>query len=94
LALALFIYAISGAELDVAGEFRPLGIPLKLKRADLIGHGLMIASVYALRFATVSWLWFWVSPRSRFGVVSDEGDRPGGALQAWTLTTPKFSQKI
>jgi hypothetical protein len=56
-ALALFIYAISGAELDLEGEFRPLGIPLQLKRANLIDNGLLIVSLYAtLRYCLLALL--------------------------------------
>ena len=54
-ALVLFVYAVSGAELDLEGDFRPLGIPLKLKRANLIGYGLLLVSVYAtLRYCLLA----------------------------------------
>lgn len=56
-ALVLFVYAIYGVELDLAGDFRPLGIPLKVTRANLLGHGLVALSTYTtLRYCLLALL--------------------------------------
>ena len=46
--LVLFTVAIAGVELQSPALISPLGIPLNLKRPDLLGVGLCIASGYAL----------------------------------------------
>ena len=45
--LILFFYAIAGVELDVAKSITPLGIPLVIKRPNLLGICLVVASIYA-----------------------------------------------
>ncbi len=46
--LVLFTVAIAGVELESPAILHPLGIPLHVKRPDVLGIGLCIASVYAL----------------------------------------------
>jgi len=45
--LVLFTVAIAGVELDSPTIIHPLGIPLHVKRPDVLGIGLCLASVYA-----------------------------------------------
>jgi len=55
--LVLFTVAIAGVELDSPATIHPLGIPLHVKRPDVLGIGLCLASVYAL---TRYWLYGFV----------------------------------
>lgn len=45
--LVLLTYALAGVELQSPTEITPLGIPLVVKRANLLGIGLVLAALYA-----------------------------------------------
>ena len=45
--VVLFTYAIAGVELKSPAEISPLGIPLVVRRPNILGIGLVITSVYA-----------------------------------------------
>ncbi len=45
--LVLLTYALAGVELKSPAEIAPLGIPLVVKRANLLGIGLVLAALYA-----------------------------------------------
>jgi hypothetical protein len=45
--LVLLTYALAGVELKSPAEITPLGIPLVVKRANLLGIGLVLAALYA-----------------------------------------------
>ena len=46
--LLLFIYSISGFQIDVTEKVRVFGFAILIKRQDLIGIALMIVSIYCL----------------------------------------------
>lgn len=46
--LILFTYSIAGVELETPARISPLGIPFILRRADLLGYGLLLGSLYGL----------------------------------------------
>jgi hypothetical protein len=45
--LVLFTVAIAGVELESPATIHPLGIPLHVKRPNVLGIGLCLASIYA-----------------------------------------------
>ncbi len=46
--LLLVTFSVAGVEIDSPARIAPLGIPLVLKRPDLLGIGLTLGSVYGL----------------------------------------------
>ena len=61
--LVLFTVAIAGAELQSPAVISPLGIPLHVKRPNLLGTALCVASVYA---TARYWLYAFVHKVSPF----------------------------
>jgi len=45
--IVLFTYSIAAVKLDVNAVIHPLGIPLKIEYPNIIGIGLVLASVYS-----------------------------------------------
>lgn len=46
--LVLITYSVAAVELDTGETIRPLGLPLKVNRPDLLGIGLVIASLWGM----------------------------------------------
>jgi hypothetical protein len=44
--LILLVYSIAGVQLDSPAKIAPLGIPLIIRHPELLGIGLVLASVY------------------------------------------------
>jgi len=45
--IILFTYGIAGVKLETPAHIEPLGIPFELTRPNLLGFGLLLASIYS-----------------------------------------------